>query len=97
MTAIRLAESHLRQLISSGCYEEAREALPHYVKLLKGLPPGDSQTPDVLEQAKELLEWAHRMTSAGRAHASAQLTQLSAAVPYQTRKDPHRPTWRLEA
>jgi hypothetical protein len=101
VTVLDVSAARLRHALEWGSYEEAQKILADYsrqiAELLKRLPPDHPQASDLVREARDLLDWAHRMACSGRAHSCAQLAQLMTAVPYRRLNRQKRPTWQLEA
>jgi hypothetical protein len=100
MSTVDVTASRLRHAVASGSYDEAREHLQRYVtqvvELSKNLSPENPRNRQLLVEAKDVLDWAHRIVSAARAHTSTQFTQLLAALSYRTPNSTKQPTWYLE-
>ena len=92
--------ARLRQAVARSSFGEAREILGQYCAEIgdeiRALPADDSQVSGLLDESQRLLEWVHRITRAGRAHAQAQLAQLQASHPYHAPSAPRPPRWQVE-
>ena len=101
MTELISSEERLRRAIAEGAFEEAREALREYsarlAVVIEGYGPDDRRVTRTLQQAEQLLDWAHRMTCAAREHGRASLSRLAGTRPYRHLRNPRTSTWRLEA
>ena len=83
----------LREAIESERYEDALPLLAEYSACIAQIWASGGESP-IIEQAMELMQWAHRTVAASRAHANDQFQLLSDSRVYSA-PNPDRKTWQL--
>jgi len=81
------ASRRLTRAVTTGCYEDALLFLTEYTRgvnaTLAKLDPESQEALAIVSRALDLLQWAHRVVRADRAHAAQELERLSALRTYQ--------------
>jgi hypothetical protein len=90
----------LRKAVAAGAHTEATALLQFYRTQLESelaaLPPRSAEAAQLAQQARDLFEWARRMTLAARSRMEIQRRPRPRRCPYTSAPTSPR-TWSLEA